>query len=219
MLVDILEGRGEEGGVSMRERGDAGQRRVDAIKEAALRFLDRNARAVAMIADGERAAEWDVAASVLRFLLAPAFAGHLDIGTAQDRVEGAFGDFNVRRGDGIAPLFCDVIVEAYRRPLLGGIVVNALAGGREERNAGVNLKRRPGTQALRDLIGKDSGVSGEFEDLLSGFSRDLVMTVPVGDVSGEDGGDDHRTVQSHGADNIVEDAVAPPFLVGFFDGL
>src|SRR5271165_4608146 len=118
--------------------------------------------------------------------MAPTFAGHLDVGTAEDGVEGAFWDFDIGCGDGIAPLLGDVIVEVHGRPFLGGVVVNALTGGREEWNAGVDLERRPRTQALRDLIGKNGRVAGELEDLLRGFSGDLVLAVPVGDVSSED---------------------------------
>ena len=46
-----------------------------------------------------------------------------------------------------------------------------------------------------------------------------MLAVAVGDVAGEDGGDDERAVEANGADGVVEDAVVAPLFEGFFDGL
>ncbi len=74
-------------------------------------------------------------------------------------------------------------------------------------------------EAGSDLIRKDAWVAGRGVDLLRDLARDLVLTMTVGDGSGEDGRDDERTVEADGSDGVVEDAVMVPLRKRLLFGL
>ena len=101
----------------------------------------------------------------------------------------------------------------------GGVVVDAFFGDAGEGDAGVDLERRPGQEAGGDLVGEHLGVGCGVEDFLCHDSGGLVVAVAVGDVAGEDRGDDERAGEADLADDVVEDAVVAPGLEGFFEGL
>ena len=172
-----------------------------------------------MVGNVKGSGERDAGAAVLGFLLAEAFSSELDVGAAESGVIRAFGDGEVGGGHGVGPFAGDVVVEAYRRPLAGGVVVHSFGADGEGRHAGIDLERRPGEQAGLDLIGKDSGVPGGLEDFLRHFAGDLVLAVAVGDAADKDGGEDQGTIEADGADDVVENAVVSPDGERFVEGL
>jgi hypothetical protein len=113
-------------------------------------------------------------------------------------------------GHGFGPFASDVVIEAHRRPLAGGVVIHSLWGDGEGGHAGIDFERRPGEEAGLDLIGKDGGVASRLEDFLRHFAGDLVLAMAVGDASDEDSGEDQRTIETDGAHHIVENAVVSP---------
>ena len=214
-----MQAGGEEWVLARGQGGDAGERDIDSVEERVFLVGGFHARSVAMIGHIEDSGERDAGAAVLGFLLAQAFSRELDVGAAEHGVIGAFGDAEGGGGHGIDPFAGDVVVEAHRRPLAGGVVVHALGADGEGGHAGVDLERRPGEEAGLDLIGKDVGVSRGLEDFLGHFSRDLVLAVAVGDASDKDGGEDQGTIEADGADDIVEDAIVSPDGEGLVEGL
>ena len=113
------------------------------------------ARGVEVVGGVERAAGGRADAAILRLLLAEAFAPDGEIGGAEERLVGAFGDFYGGGGDAFDVGACDVVAEADGLPVAGGVVVDAFVGDAGEGDAGVDLQRRPGVEAGGDLVGED----------------------------------------------------------------
>ena len=139
-------------------------------------------------------------------------------GVGEQGIGVAFMDDYVGGGRAGGGLAGDVVGEAGRDELVGGVVEKALRLDGEAGDAGVDLEGRPGEDAFAGELGEDVGVGGGLEDLLGDLAGDLMLAVPVGDATDEDGGDDERAVEADGTDGVVEDALMGPLAEGFFLG-
>ena len=124
-------------------------------------------------------------------------------------------------GTPVDPLAGDVVFEFCGRPFAGGVVEHAFLGDGGKGDHGVDGeglpdgRPRPPSYGL-ELLGKDVGVGGGFEDFLRDFAGDLVVAVAVGDAADKGGDDDLRALAADGEDGVVEDAVVAPAGKGFF---
>jgi len=168
-----------------------------------------------MVAGAAGAAEGGVCAAVLGLLLAPAFTGDLHVTASEDGVPVADGEGDISgwlAGDDFAS---GVVFEFGGGPLAGGVVEHAFLSDGREGDHGVDGEGLPGLEAVFQLIGKDGGIGGGFEDFLGDFAGDLVVAVAVSDAADEGGDDDLWSLTADGEDGVIEDAVAAPEGEGF----
>ena len=112
----------------------------------------------------------------------------------------------------------DVIGEARRSVLAGGVVEEALFADGLHGDAGVDAEGLPGEDAFGGEFGEDFGVAGGYEGFLGDLARDLVLAVAVGYAADPGAGEDEGAVEADGADYVVEDALVGPLGEGFFLG-
>src|SRR6202044_3001642 len=116
----------------------------------------------------------------------------------------------------------DVVLELRRSPPAGGVVEHFSACDWGEGNHGIDGEGLPYGEAEAafaggfELLGKDAGVGGCFEDFLGNFAGDLVVAVAVGDAAYEGGDDDLGALAADGEDSVIENAVMAPLGEGFF---
>ncbi len=130
----------------------------------------------------------------------------------------AFVDRDVDRGWGGGGFASDVVGKACRGVLARGVVEETLVRDGEGGDAGIDLQRLPGEDALRGEFGEDLGVAGSVEDLLGDLPGDLVLAVAVGDAAEEDGREDQRAVKADRANRVVEDTLVGPLAEGLLLG-
>ena len=129
-----------------------------------------------MIAGGGGTGEGWVCAGVLRLLLAPAFARNLHIGAAEGGITRADLDGCVDGGNAGDPLAGYVILEFCRSPFACGVIEHSLFSDWGEGDHGVDGEGLPNSEAEAafayglELLGKDGGIGGGFEDFLCDFA-------------------------------------------------
>ena len=134
-------------------------------------------------------------------------------------IELALLELEIGGGAFVDPSVVHVVAETDGTVLIGGVIVNrpVFCGG-EERNACIDLNRRPRPQAFANLFGKTVGIGSRFEDFLRHLPCHLMVAVAVGRSADETGSNDERTCHAHDAHGIGQDAVIAPFLDAFFAG-
>ena len=105
-------------------------------------------------------------------------------------------------GNAFDPGVLDVVAEADGLPVAGGVVEDSLLGDACEGNASVDLQRRPGKRPALIWSGKIFGSPAALKTSCAIYTGDLVVAMAVGDVAGEDGGDDQRARHADGADDV-----------------
>src|SRR5450432_2970137 len=171
------------------QRGDAGERNIYAIEEGLFFFFGGGHGSETVVGRAYGAGFGNHAAAGLAFLVAETFAGDLDVGHSENRVVGAFGNFNIGRK------FAVIVSEPW--------------------GSGVILQRRPGVKAGGDLIGEGVGVTGGFENFLGHGAGGLMIAVTIGGAADKDRSDYQRTGHADDTHDVGEDAIVSPLGNGF----
>ena len=130
------------------------------------------------------------AASILRFLERQAFSRNLQIGRAQNRVVRPFGDFDIHGRKPVRPSLVNVVIEAHRKVLVGGRVMDPLRSDRIRRDARVHFQRPPRPQSFANLIREHIGIASSRISFLRHLSRNLMTPVSIRRASDENRCDD-----------------------------
>ena len=165
-----------------------------------------------VIARGRWAAQRGIRAAILRLLLAPSLTRNLHIAAPQHRVKFAHLHRNVSRRRGRAPLAGHIIPEPRRSPFARRVVKHLSVFDGRKRNHRVNSQRMPGLQSVFQLLGKNLGIAGRFENLLRNLAGDLMLAVAVGDAANKSRNDHLWPFTPDSQHSIVEYAFMSPAL-------